>query len=111
MSVPMRPIIAVTLAVVCAGCAGTQSELRILENQNALQVDPSPTADASFVVSIRNVIDFGYDPDIKATRDATALQALKTQCPEGVIVGETVIDTGTYLLGNSSRTYAIKVKC
>ena len=93
------------------GCAGSQSHLRLLEKDNALSVMPvqSPTHD--FVVSIRNVKDFGYDPDDRGTRDRTALQALATQCPRGRVVGETVIDTGTYALGNPSRTYAVQVKC
>jgi len=94
-----------------AGCAGSQTHLRTLEQVNALSVAPAQSPTHDYVVSIRNVKDPGYDPDNKPTRDATALAALKTQCPSGRIVGETVIDTGTYLLGNPARTYAIQVKC
>jgi hypothetical protein len=94
-----------------SGCAGTQSHLRTLEQINALSVAPASSPTHDFVVSIRNVKDPGYDPDNKATRDATALSALKTQCPAGRIVGETVVDTGTYALGNPARTYMVQVKC
>lgn len=94
-----------------SACAGTQSHLRILEKDNALRVDPSQNPNYDYVVSLRNVKDIGYDPDNKATRDSTALSALSAQCPSGRVVGETVISTGTYLLGNASRTYAIQVKC
>jgi hypothetical protein len=62
-------------------------------------------------VSIRNVIDIGYDPDNKATRDAAALRVLAEQCPNGRIVDETVIKTGRFLTGRPARTYAIHVKC
>lgn len=93
------------------GCAGSQSHLRLLEHDNALSVAPAQSPTHDFVVSIRNVKDFGYDPDDKGTRDRTALQALAAQCPNARVVGETVIETGTYLLGNPSRTYAVQVKC
>lgn len=106
-----RLAVFVLLAPAFSGCSGTQSHLRTLEQINALSVAPASSPTHDFVVSIRNVKDPGYDPDIKATRDATALSALKTQCPGGRVVGETVIDTGTYLLGNPARTYAIQVKC
>lgn len=102
----------VGLALVAfAGCAGSQSHLRLLEKDNALSVAPANSPTHDFVVSIRNLKDFGYDADDKATRDRTALQALEAQCPAGRVVGETVINTGTYALGNPSRTYAIQVKC
>lgn len=100
-----------SIAALVAGCAGSQAHLRLLEHDNALSVAPAQSPTYDYVVSIRNLKDIGYDPDDKATRDATALTALKTQCPAGRVVGETAIDTGTYALGNPARTYAIQVKC
>lgn len=103
--------LAVVASAGLASCAGSQSHLRVLESANALSVAPAQAAGYDYLVSIRNVKDFGFDPDDKATRDRTALQALETQCPKARIVGETVMNTGTYALGNPSRTYAIQVKC
>lgn len=94
-----------------SGCSGSQSHLRLLEADNALSVAPANSPTHDFVVSIRNVKDIGYDPDDKATRDRTAVQAMQAQCPSARVVGETVITTGTYLLGNPARTYAIQIKC
>lgn len=92
-------------------CAGTQNHLRVLEAGGDIRVAPSAGPDHDFVVSIRNTRDFGYDPDDKATRDNTALALLASQCQRARVVGETVIETGTFALGNPSRTYAIRVKC
>lgn len=104
-------VAAVSSAMLVLGCAGSQSHLRLLEKDNALSVTTAQSSLYDFVVSIRNIKDIGYDPDDKPTRDRTALQALNSQCPGARIVGETVINTGTYALGNPSRTYAIQVKC
>lgn len=46
-----------------ACCAGSQSHLRILEADNALSVAPAQSAGYDYLVSIRNVKDFGFDPD------------------------------------------------
>lgn len=96
---------------VLTGCAGSQTHLRILEAENSLRVDVANSPDYDYTVSLRNVKDFNYNVDDKATRDATALRALQTQCPRGSIVGETVINTGTYLLGDPARTYVMQVRC
>ena len=106
----MHALWAVTAAVILAGCADSQPYMRTLKQSNALRVDPANTLGADYVVSLRNLKDVGYDPDDKADRDRVALAALRDQCPAGRIVGETVINTGTYLLGNPSRTYALRIK-
>jgi hypothetical protein len=103
---------AILAGMLLAGCVGSDLHNRALEADNAVRVDPAPPGQPyDFVVSVRNLKDFGYDPDNKPDRDGVALRFLKTQCPAGRIYGETVIDTGTYLLGNPSRTYAMQVKC
>lgn len=94
-----------------AGCAGSQGHMRLLEQDGALRVSPSANPAANYTVSIRNIADVGYNPDDKAVRDKLALDYLRTQCPSGRIVGETVLETGEYLLGRPARTYAIDVKC
>ena len=109
----MKLVIAALTAAAClAGCAGTDSQMRVLENSNAVRVDQaSPGLPYDYVVSVRNVKDIGYDPDTKETRDDMALRMMRDQCPGARIFGETVINTGQFLLGNPARTYAIQIKC
>lgn len=108
----MRAIVFGAALLALIGCAGSQTHLRILEADNALRVEPSATVPGEYVVTLRNVVDFGYDPDDPVSRTATAKQALASQCPNGSnVVGETVINTGTYGLGRPARTYSIRVKC
>lgn len=102
---------AAIVAAGLAGCKGEDLRLRSLEHDNALRVEPSSTPGADYVVTLRNLIDIGYNPDDKPTRDAVALRTLREQCPRGQVVGETVIATGTYLDGRPSRTYSMRIKC
>lgn len=107
----MRARLVVLGALALGGCAGSQEHLRLLEADHAISVMPASAPDHDFVVSIRNLVDVGYDPDDKATRDRTALQFMQAQCPRATIVGETAISTGNYLMGRPAKTYAIKIKC
>jgi hypothetical protein len=92
----------IVTTLLVSNCAGTDTQLRILENQNALQIEPSQTKDFDYVVRIKNLMDIGYDPDNRATRSDTALRAIRAQCPEATIVGERIIEKGTYLLKSVS---------
>jgi len=103
--------IALVATLFVAGCAGSQTHLRLLEAEGALKVAPASVPGHDFDVSIRNVIDVGYDSDDAATRSRTALQLLESQCPSGAVVGETTINTGAYLLGRPSNTYVVQIKC
>jgi len=83
----------------------------MLENSNALQIEPSQVPGADYVVRMKNLVDVGYDPDNPETRKSTALRAMKAQCPNAAIVGEQVIDKGTYAVGRPAREYFIQIKC
>ncbi|MBX5268537.1 hypothetical protein HJB99_07580 [Rhizobium sp. NLR17b] len=96
------------LSVALAGC---QTQMRMLETSGDLRVEPSTVAGANYVVHMRNTLDFGYNPDDKANRDRIALSYLKTQCPAGRIVKESVIATGTYGLGRPAKVYSLYVSC
>ncbi|WEO73822.1 hypothetical protein [Agrobacterium vitis] len=100
--------ILVSLAVLLSSC---QSQMRVLEAGGDIRVEPSTIAGSDYAVHLRNTIDFGYDPDVKANREKFALGILKKQCPTGKIVNENVIVTGTYLSGSPSRVYTVYVKC
>jgi hypothetical protein len=81
------------------------------QNPNALTVRKADSQGYDYVVSIPDLKDINYDPHDKATRDKMALLALKDQCEAPQIVGESVISTGTYLLGNTSKRYEMQVRC
>jgi hypothetical protein len=104
-------VAAVLCAAALAGCAGTQSQMRLLENQNALRVEPTSGPGYDYTVVVKNVKDIGYNPDNKADRESIALRAIGTQCPSAVIAKEEVIETGAYLLGNPSRDYFMRIRC
>lgn len=105
-------ILAAALVTVLAACTpGTQGYIRNMEGHGNLRVEPSNNPSYDYAVYVRNVIDIGYDPSDKATRDRTALQMLNTQCPTGMVVGETVVNTGEWMGGRPSMTYIVQVKC
>lgn len=107
----MRQIVPVLVALVVSACAGTDAHMRMLESDGAFAIAPGAAA-GEYVVTLRNVRDFGYDPDDPAQRQATAARALEAQCGRpGRVVGETIINTGTYALGQPARTYAVRVVC
>jgi hypothetical protein len=106
-----RVLLVVGAMALLAGCAGTQSQMRLLESSNALRVEPTSGPGYDYTVVVKNVKDIGYNPDIKADRESVALRAIRTQCPAGVIVKEEVVETGTYLLGNPSRDYFMRIRC
>lgn len=107
----MRGFYVVAICALLGGCAGSDTHLRMLENSNALQVEPSQAPGYDYVVRMKNVVDVGYDPDNPETRKSTALHAIQVQCPKASIVGEQVIDKGTYAIGRSAREYFIQIKC
>src|ERR1700742_3682071 len=107
----MKNIFALSAALLLADCAGTDPQLRMLENSNALQIEPSQTKDYDYVVRVKNVVDVGYNPDNPDTRNETALHAIQAQCPSANIVGEQVIEKGTYAIGRAAREYFIQIKC
>jgi len=83
----------------------------MLENSNALQIEPSQNKDYDYVVRIKNLLDIGYDPDNPETRQDAALRAIQAQCPQARIVGEQIIEKGTYAIGRPAREYFIQIKC
>jgi hypothetical protein len=107
----MRILGVAALCAALGGCAGTDTHLRMLENSNALQIEPSQVKDFDYVVRMKNLIDIGYDPDNPETRKDTALRAMQAQCPGARIVGEQVIEKGTYAIGRPAREYFVQIKC
>ena len=107
----MRWLAVGAMAAMCAACAGTQSHMRILENSNALRVEPTPGPGYDYTVVVRNVKDIGYNPDNRADREGIARMAIQPQCPSAALVKEDVIEKGEYLLGNAAREYFIRVRC
>jgi hypothetical protein len=77
-------------ALTCAGCAGSDAQMRLLEKDNVLQVEPSQTKEFDYVVRLKNAVDVGFDPDNPETRKETVLGAMRSQCPGARILCERV---------------------
>lgn len=85
--------------------------MRLRENGNAVQIEPSQIKGVDYVIRMKNSIDFGYDADDPANRHATALRLISAQCPSGQIVSEESIDKGAYATGRAAREYFVRIKC
>lgn len=94
------------LSAMVAGCAGTDAQLRSLERDNALRIEPVSGKPYDYVVRLGAYIDFGYDPRDKATRDDVALRSMRAQCPAARIVGEDTIEKV-----GGGQEFLIRVKC
>jgi hypothetical protein len=102
-------LVMIAIAALLGGCADSQLGLRSLENGGNLRIEP--LAGGDYQVRIRNVVDFGYDPDVKADRDRIALAALQTQCPAARVIGEDRIATGAWATGRPSIEYLVRLRC
>jgi|UPI0006486AF9 hypothetical protein len=104
-------MIVLIAALSLASCAGSQTKLRMQEGSGELAVMPETGKPYDYTVKIVNRRDIGYDPDNIDTRKSTALALLRTQCPRAEIIGETVVNNGTYAIGTPARTYFVQAKC
>ncbi len=104
-------IVSVCLLTALAGCAGPSSGVPLQQSSNAISIRKADSQNYDYVVSIPDVKDNIYDPGDKATRDKMALGALKDQCEAPQIIGESVVNTGTYLLGNAAKSFEMQVRC
>ncbi|WP_310619699.1 hypothetical protein [Flexibacterium corallicola] len=94
------------------GCAGSPTYMRMLERDGTIRIDSHPEAiNYDYVVSIRNIVDIGFNPSNKETREDVALKYVQQQCPSAFIVNEEVIEMGKYLTGRDARSYKIFIKC
>lgn len=107
----MKTVLISILMAALAGCAGSQVKLRMQEGSGELAVMPEVGKPYDYTVKIVNRGDIGYDPDNAETRRTTSLTLLKEQCPKAQVIGETVVNTGSYLTGRPARTYFVQVKC
>lgn len=107
----MRTTAAAILAGALAGCAGTEMQIRTLEQSGQFRLDATPGPGYDFTAEVRNVFDVDYDFSKKPDRDAAALLALRAQCPAAVIVREDVIRRGEYITGRPDLTYQIRIRC
>lgn len=89
-----------------AGCAGTDAQLRSLEKDGGLRIEPVAGRAYDYVVRVGAFIDIGYDPRNKATRDDVALREIRAQCPAARIVGE-----DTIAKPGGGTEWLIQVKC
>ncbi len=97
--------------LILSSCAGMPGYDRILEQNGALTVRPSNTPGSDYEVTLRNVVDFGYNPDNPESRREMALRAVSDGCRNARIVNEKSLKTGEYLGGRDAVLYYLYVKC
>jgi hypothetical protein len=102
----MRGKLLIASLLLVSGC-----QTRILEQEGVLRVEPSTLAGSDYVVQLRNSLDFGFDPDNTANRHKWALHYIKSQCPNGRVVSDRAVETGTYALGRPARTHFVYIAC
>ncbi len=99
--------LAVAASLSLAGCI-TQEELR---STNQLSIRKSEAPGRDYIVSMRNLVAAGHDPDDQSYRHKTALEFAAPSCPNGRVVGDSSIRTGTYLTGRADLTYEVAIRC
>lgn len=82
----------------------------MLASGGALSVEPAAGPGYDYTVTLKNAKDIGFNPDVKAERDAMALSFIAKQCPQAAIVKEDVVETGSNILG-ASRSYFMRIRC
>ncbi|MDQ0454674.1 hypothetical protein [Rhizobium paknamense] len=100
--------IAILGAALLAGC---QAQLNVLEAHGNLRVEKSTLQGSDYAVYIKNVVDFGLNPDDRETRFKIATDYMKAQCPAGTVVSSDEITTGRYLTGRAAKTYIVYIRC
>lgn len=103
--------VVVLASVVLAACAGTEGGKPPVQSANTVSVVRATSPNYDFVVSVPDVKGPQYDPSDKAARESMALAALKNDCEAPEIIGESIVSSGTFLLGDQSRVYAMQVRC
>lgn len=101
----------IVLGAVVAGCGGTEIHRISIEAHGGIKLTPTAGPGYDHTVEIKNGLDFGYDPDVKAQRDDIALKTIAAQCPAAVIVGEDSIKHGEALTGRARLTYFMRMRC
>lgn len=102
----MKKVVLLAALLSLAGC-----QTRLLEQEGNIRVEPSNQAGSDYVVHLQNLVDFGFNPDDPANRHKWALDYIKGQCPNGRVVGDRSIDTGSFATGRRARTYFVYIAC
>lgn len=93
-----------------SACVGVNDQLATLRQYNAISASPSTTPDYDWSVLIRNLEPLGVDMS-KVGRERLAVGYLGDKCPNGTIVSETEMATTMPGLRQTSKDYAVRVKC
>jgi hypothetical protein len=64
-----------------------------------------------FIVHVKNVPDYGYNPAVPEDRAQMALAAVKQDCPVARVVGQQVVSTEIYGITSSKPDYIVFVNC
>jgi hypothetical protein len=78
----------------------------------AFRVEQAAAGNAyDFVVHVKNVPDYGYNPEVSADRAGMALKLVRRECPSAQVVGQKTIDNEIYGITSSRLDYVVFVRC
>ncbi|HLJ00572.1 MAG TPA: hypothetical protein VKT76_12720 [Bradyrhizobium sp.] len=71
----------------------------------------SPDKAYDFAVHVANKPAIKYNPLVRADRHRMALDLVRSECPNGRIVGEDIINTEIWGITSSPPDYVVLVRC
>ena len=71
----------------------------------------SPGKPYDLVVYVRNVPDYGYNPEVREDRIRMALKLVRQQCPAARAVGEHKVVNEIFGIGGWLPDYIVLVRC
>lgn len=89
-----------SILIGCNGMAGSAIVERV-----------PPGSPYDFVVHVRNVPDYRYNPQVSTDRNKMALRLVKRYCKRPRIVGQRILDTEIYGITSSKPDYIVLVRC
>lgn len=107
----MKMLLVGLLAAACGGCALNGLDIRRMEGEGVLRVEPSEVAGHDFRVTVRNAVGIGFDGDRAEDRRKLAELALAAQCKKPVLLDERAVQRGTYLTGRAQVDFVARFRC
>ena len=93
----------VTISAVLTGCADMRGTVRIEQASAGKPYD--------FVVHVKNIYEYGYNPEVLEDRKRMALALVKRDCPAARVVGQDKIITEIWGITSSKPEYVVFVRC
>jgi hypothetical protein len=99
----MKTFAVLAISVLLIGCASRRGDVFIEQAAAGKPYD--------FVVHVKNVAEYRYNPQVSSDRAEMALHSVKRECPGGRVVGQQTINTEIYGITSSKPDYVVLVRC